>query len=110
MDYIYTTPTSTTAALASGKQSVEADTEERKPKEPPTLKSLMQEYEAIFRQYRLENRDDYDLDATVAYRMADIANDVRGFIKAGGDDYAVMQMAAELDYFKELIEREKAKR
>jgi hypothetical protein len=82
----------------------------RKPKEPPTLKSLMQEYEALFRQYRLENRDDYDIDATVAYRMADIANDVRGFAKAGGDDYAVMQMAEELDYFKELIEREKANR
>jgi hypothetical protein len=79
-------------------------------KEPPTLKSLMQEYEALFRQYRLENRDDYDIDATVAYRMADIANDVRGFAKAGGDDYAVMQMAEELDYFKELIEREKANR
>ena len=74
-----------------------------------SLKALMQEFESLFRQHRLETQQDYDLEATVAYRMADLVNDVRGYAKAGGDDYAVMQMAEALDYFKEQIEREKVR-
>jgi len=72
------------------------------------IKSLMQEFEAIYRQYRVDNHSDYNLDVAVMYRMSDLANEIKQAIKSGGESYAVEMMKEELIYFKEQISREKA--